>query len=284
MGLGDEIMATGDARRINEETGRRVVVLDRNRRPRWHPVFDGNPRLVRPEEAARGGDFAQLVSGPGDRPYADYEAIEALGRRRGADPANRKACRRAASRLFFKAGYRVTPGEIHLTPAERGFADGVFMRYDPFVVVEPGVKPRVPAKQWGRGNWAEVVKLARAAGFNVVQLGPHQSAPLDGARKIVTVDFRMAVAVLTRARAVACAEGGLHHACGAVGARAVVLFGGRTDPAQLGYGWHVNYYCPHKGSPCGTEHEDCPLCRADFARLTPEMVASKLVEQARWDS
>ena len=49
MGWGDEIIVTGVARRLQEDARSwlRVRVLDRKGRPRWHPLWDQNPRFAR---------------------------------------------------------------------------------------------------------------------------------------------------------------------------------------------------------------------------------------------
>jgi len=52
VGLGDEIVAAGQAQRIYEQYGTRVLIVDEQRRPRWHPLWEGNPVIVRPVEVS----------------------------------------------------------------------------------------------------------------------------------------------------------------------------------------------------------------------------------------
>ena len=71
MGWGDEIMATGQARVMQESDPRKVAVADAAGRVRWHPAWQGNPRIATPREAGH-GDVQRLTNGPGCRPYVDY--------------------------------------------------------------------------------------------------------------------------------------------------------------------------------------------------------------------
>ncbi len=73
MGVGDEIMAAAEAARSRSVNGRRVEILDRNGRRRWHPLWQ-ETGIARPGES---GDFHAIVNGPGCRPYVDYDAMRA---------------------------------------------------------------------------------------------------------------------------------------------------------------------------------------------------------------
>jgi len=255
MGLGDEIMVTGEARRLQRRDPRSVAVAGADGRARWHALWRGNPRLAGPAEVAAGAAVQWLVNHPGRRPYH---------------------AKVTAERFFFSA-WRATPGELFFDAGERAFAAA---QPAPFVVVEPAIKASAsPNKDWGFERFQRVV--ARRAGLPWLQLGAAGTRRLAGVRHLVTPDFRRAAAVLGRARAYLGPEGGLHHAAAALGVPAVVIFGAFTAPANTGYAGHLNIYRPHGDGPCG-RRRPCPDCAERLAAITPDEVAAALDRLLRW--
>ena len=53
---------------------------------------------------------------------------------------------------------------------------------------------------------------------------------------------------------------------GALDKKAVVIFGGWSDPKNLGYDFHTNLFIKHKKSPCGSKYEcdHCTKCMNDI--------------------
>lgn len=266
MGYGDEIMAAGEARRLQEAGDPRpVAVLGRDGRPRWHPLWEGNPRLARPEAVARGLEVRTITNGPGCRPYVDYAAMRAEFA--ALFPGRPFTTKRRDPRLPWRySAWRATPGELYGLPQR---APG---RY---VVVEPHVKATAsPNKDWGRARWQALVRLRRDLDW--VQLGAGGSRILEGARHVATADFRAACGVLAGAAAAVLPEGGLHHAAAALDVPAVVIFGAMTSPANTGYAIHVNLFEPLGGaSPCG-QRVPCGHCARAMAAIRPEAVAEHL--------
>jgi hypothetical protein len=78
--MGDELLVAGEARRLQEADPRRrpVVVHDRHGRPRWHMLWQANPRILRPEQvrSRRGDSYINLTNGAGCRAYADYDRMK----------------------------------------------------------------------------------------------------------------------------------------------------------------------------------------------------------------
>lgn len=275
MGMGDEIMATGDARVLNEKTGLQVVIFDRSDRPRWHPIFDNNPRLIRPGLFDPGSPHAIVKSGAGRRPYADYVAIEALGAK-ATQSRDRKALRRAAGRLCFNHSYRAPKGEIYFDAKEKGFGASFLNRTGRYIVIEPNVKGRVPGKQWGWAKWQALADILLKY-HTVIQIGA-KGPSLDGIVFTITPDPRVGLSILSNAWGVICPEGGLHHAAGALDVPGVVLFAGRTPPEMMSYDSLMTLSTRHPQGACGVEHQDCPLCRQWFNDLDPTVVAGKFMD------
>jgi ADP-heptose:LPS heptosyltransferase len=245
MGLGDELMASGQARVRHALTGKKVSIVDRHRLQRWSPLWDGNPKIARLGDQGR---FEVIVNGPGARPYILEKWPE---------------------RWVFNPDFRADVGELYLTAEERAFAS----YYRPQVVIEPNVKPKAsPNKDWGWERWQEFARLAQ--GIDMVQLGPKGTRQLDGVALIETRDFRHACAVLANARAYVGHEGGLHHAAAALGIPGVVIFGGFIPVELTGYAMHRNLGAGI-GSACGMR-VPCEHCAAEMAKIDPEQVLKEL--------
>lgn len=250
MGMGDELMVTGQVRAMYARDPRPVAVLDRDGRVRKHPLWQGNDKIIDPRftgaAVPRGAQV--LRNGPGMRPYI-------------AD--------KSAERWTWRA-FECTPGEIVFTKAERVFG----AQYGGRIIVEPNLKHKAsPNKDWGWRRWNELAYLMQGAGLKVTQLGDENTALLEGAELIHTSDFRQACAVLAQARACVLPEGGLHHAAAALGVRAVVIFGGYIAPEHTGYALHTNLFTG--GTACGSRLR-CDHCEAAMAAITPRAVFTEL--------
>jgi hypothetical protein len=262
MGWGDEIMAAGQARRLQESDpqGRRVAVYGKNGQPRSSEMWDNNPRILQSTEALCHRDHIRLVNGPGCRPYVDYVQMKqdfAI-----VFPGQHFNPKIRHPRLPWRyTTWRCEAGEL-FTP--RSDLHG-------YVVIEPEIKSNAsPNKSWGWKRYQRLVKLL--PGIDWVQLGPPGTRVLDGVRHISTSSFKKACTPLSGARAAVLPEGGLHHAAAALGIPAVVIFGGMTSPANTGYDNHINIFDDGMGSPCGMRVR-CEHCARAMASITPDSVA-----------
>lgn len=251
MGWGDEIMVTAQARRLQERLpGHKIAVVDRWEQRRWHPIWEHNPRILKPSEPCSPRVLARLANYPGHRPYLDYARFN------NSDKAQR----------YVYTGFRVEPGEIYLTPEERALGERLRGR----VILEPHVKARAsPNKGWGWARWERLA--AELRDLDLAQLGPRDTPTLPGVDLVETADVRKAAGALSGAALLIAPEGGLHHAAAALGVRAVVIFGGFISPATTGYDLHVNLFTG--GEACGMRLP-CAHCDAAMARITPEEVAA----------
>lgn len=244
MGFGDELMVTGHVR-VMQQRDPRKVRLEYGKRL-WNQVFDHNPRIARQDER---GDFQVYEARPGGlRPYC---------------------MRKFVDRWMWK-DYTPNPGEIYFQPEELAEAE----KHDPDVVIEPNLKASAsPNKDWGRDRWVHLAAMLRAAGRRPVQLGPIGTQVISGAELIHTANFRLAAAILARARAAVLSEGGMHHAAAAVGVPAVVIFGGYISPRQTGYHSHINLFTG--GEPCGWRIP-CRHCKRAMQDIPPDKVMAEL--------
>lgn len=245
MGAGDEFIITGQVREMQNSDPRKVKVM--YERPRWHRLWDRNPRIAGPDER---GDF-QILQGRvnGLRPYCTAKSDV---------------------RWTWKA-WGPPVGEMYFSAGEQAFGD-VNRGH---IVIEPHVKSGAsPNKRWPLERWKSFVSLLNRAGIKPVQLGSEGTKVISGAEFIRTDDIRKAAAVLARSRAAVLTEGALHHIAAGVGLPAVVLYGGYISPAVTGYPTQRNLFTG-EGLGCGWR-TPCACCEAAMAKITPEMVMAEL--------
>ena len=217
---------------------------------KWDDIWKNNPRIATVTER---GDFQLLYAKSLEsnmRPYHISKTVE---------------------RWTYNLDFRPDVGEIYLTDAEKDFG----ARYAGRVIVEPNIKAGAsPNKQWGWAKWAQLASLMRGAGIRVTQLGPVGTTMLPGADLVVTSNFRLACAVLARAKACVLHEGGTHHAAAALGIPGVVIFGGYIAVETTGYSMHRNLGV-HVGEACGMR-TPCRHCADLMDSISPEAVLNEL--------
>lgn len=127
----------------------------------------------------------------------------------------------------------------------------------PFVAVEPETNTAYfgDLRAWPRESWQATVERVRRARSDVaiVQLGVGTAPALEGAVDLRNrTSFRVAALLLAKARLFVGTEGGLMHAANAVGARALILWGGITLPEFIGYPTRQRTLCKYVAcAPCG---------------------------------
>jgi len=237
MGLGDWLMASGDAKEANERTGKKVKLGDGSRMFTDIQVFSNNPRMALKLDT----DVVWVNNYPGSRPYLK-------GTNKG--------------KLLFNDDYKPRVGEIYFSHEEQKDIDKIDGDY---IVVEPNVK-RVYAhtvnKAWH--GWEELLKHD----LPWIQLG---DVTVDKKTTwLETPTFRNALQMLSKAKLFVGTDGGLHHAAAALGIPSVVIWTGFTSPRHLGYDTHRNI---HDGSePCGTYDSVCQHCLLKSKAISVEQV------------
>lgn len=248
MGLGDEIMAMGEAEALYEATGKPVAICDQRLRPRWHEAWNNNPAVSR----VMGKGIDVIVNCPGRRSYI-------------------KQWKHAPRRTEFNPKHRARAGKIRLTMSEYYMARKLSPK-ERFAIIEPATRTSVRSSQnknWGMDRWAEVI---RDFPVPVYQFDIGDGSPLmEGVGRIYSDDFRVSAGVVRNAALVLTIDGGTHHIAASMGTPAVVVFGGFCDPKITGYPSHANFYSDIDGSPCG-RYDSCPHCAAAMEIITPEAV------------
>jgi hypothetical protein len=237
MGLGDWLMASGDAKEANERTGKKVKLGDGVRMSWDGQVFANNPRMASNSDT----NVVWVKNYQGHRPYLK-------GTKNG--------------RMLFNDDYKPRAGEIYFSQSEKKNIDKIDKDY---IIVEPNVK-RVYAhtvnKAWH--GWEELFKHD----LPWLQLGDVSVKRYTNWKETAT--FRDALQILSKAKLFIGTDGGLHHAAAALGIPSVVIWTGFTSPRHLGYDTHRNI---HDGSePCGTYNSVCRHCLLKSQAITVEQV------------
>lgn len=176
--------------------------------------------------------------------------------------------RQQGGRWIWLTDFKPIPGELFFSADETSFANKL---RPGFILIEPNVpwwKSVAVNKDWGLKKYQAVADELRKQGHRVAQFsyGKHR---LQGVETIFAGDFRTAVCALGKAKFAILPEGGLHHGAAAVGARAVVIFGGFIPPAVTGYDFHINL--TGGAEACGSIHE-CRHCREALDAISVEDV------------
>jgi hypothetical protein len=259
MGLGDELLASGQAQALYDADQRRlkIAICDVHGQPRWHELWNGNPILATPEEVAAGVRVRKIRNASGCRPYIVYPFTEETG-------------------WTFNRAFRAREnlGRLYLTPAELARGAALRLQLGDFVLIEPCTKGRTTVnKRWPFERYAAVAEACPDLVF--VQAIHDESTPIPGVIEVPKTTFRETAGLLSHAAACVVPEGGLHHAAAVVGCPAVVLFGAFADPEVLGYPQHAVLADKGPGSPCG-RWLACDHCAAAMDRITVDDVVAAL--------
>lgn len=257
MGMGDEIMAAGEAEILfRRDPSRPVAICNRVGEPRWHPVWEGNPAIATPAYVNSGKRVHHITNGVGCRPYIRYPFTAARGMR------------------FTQWRARDHVGRLYLTEEELERGRALRREIGPFLVLEPSVKPdTTPNKSWGLHRFTEVVRALPDVTF--VRVHGLECQPFSPVRNVKTETFREACGYIAASDGYVGTEGGFHHAAAALGKPAVVIFGGFISPKTTGYETHINLCDKGPGSPCG-RWQPCGHCEAAMARITPDRVVESV--------
>lgn len=249
MGVGDVLMSMGEARKAHKSNGLPVLIVDTGGRPVKSDLFNG-VRYISSTGRFGGKPFTRITNGPGQRPYIKTKT---------------------AAKWTWRP-YKPIPAELVFSAEEKAFAEP----FRGMVMIEPNVKANGhDNKAWLPMRWAELTKALDH--LPLVQCVPTPTTPHPSVDvlKVLTPNFRLAVAVLSVAKAFIGTEGGLHHAAAAVGTPAVILWSEFISPSITGYSTMVNLR--HAGKPCGNRIA-CAGCRRSMEAISVNEVTTALKE------
>jgi hypothetical protein len=254
VGYGDQLMAAGQAELLYaaDPAAGPVSIVSCTGVHRWSPLWDHNPaisRELRPERTLRCGD--------GCLPYLDY-------------------INKPHGRLLFSSTYRAADarGHIYLTAMEKHDAIAHTAALPPFVLLEPFPQDRYNVnRQWPLRKWQALITLLHGRRIPIYGFEHRFAAEIDYLPRITSENFRMACALMQRAVVTVMLEGGLAFGAAAVGAPAIVLWGGCVSARTLAFPEHVNIVDDQPETPCGTQFTPCAHCTRAWQNLSAEYVA-----------
>jgi hypothetical protein len=238
-----------------------VAICDTTGRPRWNPIWSGNPAVWCPQQPLSAFRTPYIVAGGGCLPYLEYPYSVETG--------------------WHWTGWRARDhrGRLYLTPAELAVGRAVQQQYGSFLVVEPTSTRKLPNRRPPQSFWTFLVEQLRGS-LALVQLAHPEAEIRPGLIPIAHADFREACGVLAASRGLVTTEGGLVHASAALGVPTVALFGGCISVEALGYPEHVNLVDDSPKTPCGAL-KPCDHCVLAWAGITPERTATAVQEMLR---
>jgi ADP-heptose:LPS heptosyltransferase len=258
MGWGDDLIWLGEAKHQYLKDGK-------PRRPtrEWVPQPIKEAYLYSPYVNMRGG-YAMEERHLGKRPYQG------------------------------NIDYVLKPAEITLSKEELDLGD-IELAKGSYWIVCPDNKPEQAYgnnKIWGVGfpNWLRLVELIKAKWPNqrILRLRPdyaRENMPL--VEQLDSPGFRYAASMARQANLIITTEGFWHHLAAAWSVPAVVIYGGSTSPhpsvkrnhSGTGYQGQCNIIDTEEPeTPCYNTKPNCPHCKKVWAKITPEVVMSRLEE------
>lgn len=240
------------------QDGRPVLIVGADDKPRWQPIWDGNPAILSPAAAhlAPNGSYRILMSGPNCRPYIVPPFTAETG-------------------WTFNTAFRCREhvATLYLTDGERQRGETARSQYGPYVLIEPYTKHE--NFRWPLKSWASLVKACPDLTF--VQHTHAASVKVKGAH-YEPATFSEACGLIASADLYVRSESGLCHAAAALGIPQVTIFGGCMNPEVMGYYPDQTVMADRgPGSPCG-RWLPCAHCAAVMERLSVDDVVEAMRE------
>lgn len=239
MGMGDELMALGEAKKLSLINNKPVAIIDHKGDPRVHEYWTNSPYIDSTSDI-------RLENNSRSRPYINYE--------------------KSTSKVLCWNEYSPTPADL----------DHIVKRntIDNYIIIEPNLKPTAASinKQWKKENFTKLISILPQ--YRFVQLGPPSWA-VPGIEIIPTPDLYILAEVMSRSTMYVGLEGGLHHLAAAFKVPAIVIYGGYISSRVTGY--DSQYSFDFEGLGCGSRIL-CNHCTDLMNSISPIMVAEKIVE------
>lgn len=273
---GDDLLCTAVLRELRKRGRDRMLMVSDHR-----DLFTGNTDLtyLRPlwNRYYRDGStvavcrrFARFTGAAFVRPeYAPPHGVD----------SRRQPSRHVIAAMCAKAGVTGTIDirpYIHLSDEEKAQASWA---RDSIVIQSSGLSARHPArlKEWYPDRFQRVIEALEGE-YTFVQLGSKDDPPLHNAKDLRGLtSIRESAAILYQARLYVGLEGFLMHLARAAECPAVIIFGGRSAPWQLGYICNINIHSNIACAPCWRSNT-CELGRQCMDRIATIEVVDAMRE------
>ena len=271
---GDDLLCTAVLRELRKRGKDRLLMVSDHK-----GLFEGNPdpAYVRPLWARYSRDhstvsickrFVRIWGGQ----FTRLEYAPMKGKDRRLSPS-RHVIAEMCARAGITGPVLVRP-YLTLEQSERSRAAWASGH---IVIQSSGAAARHPAlnKEWYPERFQAVVNALRGE-LAFVQLGSVQDPPLQGVKDLRgATSMRQAAAILYHARLYVGLEGFLMHLARTVECPAVIIFGGRTAPQQLGYICNFNLSSNVACAPCWRSNT-CDFDRECMSDISAHDVVSAI--------
>jgi hypothetical protein len=228
-----------------------------------------------------------------DPPPPDAQIVETIYQNAGLyGPAHHSPfpgtlVQQMLDKFFLDTGLRVTAHDIR--PELAPPPNDPIPRDPGTVILHSRPNPRLPSKDWGLPRWQALIEILSARGLKIRQVGGHEEPLLPQAEDHRGLPMGPLQELVLESSVVVSVVGFLMHLAQATRTPAVVIYGGRENPAIDGYPDQIalgSGALPCRGrwgchlapdTPC-TEGMKC------MDEITPELVAGEIVAVLGEDS
>ncbi|MDN3584416.1 glycosyltransferase family 9 protein [Mucilaginibacter flavus] len=168
---------------------------------------------------------------------------------------------------------------FHLSPSEVT-AGRLSSQVIVIVTSTSGAKVPMANKEWLHERYQQIVDRLSPR-YQFVQLGTKGDAALKNVRDLRgKTTIRESAAILHNALLLVTHVGFMMHLARAVDCRAVIIYGGRENPAQSGYSCFNNIYSDISCSPCWL-HNTCEFDRKCMKMITAERIVEIILGELK---
>jgi ADP-heptose:LPS heptosyltransferase len=252
-GYGDTLMVAAVARELKQAAPGTHITINRCKASLLH----GNP-------------FVDAIG-------ASYDGID-LNYHYGPHNAGDTLCENLIEAMGRKAGLRAIAHTVNFFPAAEERAQARAFCRDlprPIITIQAGAGPFAAGrKDWPIEHWAALVEALRARNATTLQLGAKGEPRIDGALDLTgTLTIRQSFALIEQADLHAGVVSSCMHGAAAVGATAVILYGGFERASAHAYPTVIALESDMPCAPCIRAHQritPCPIGVACMKSITPE--------------
>jgi ADP-heptose:LPS heptosyltransferase len=252
-GYGDTLMAAAVARELKQAVPGIHITMNRCKASLLH----GNPFVDAVGDSYDGIDLNYHYGPHNAGESLSENLIEAMGR---------------------KAGLRNISHSVNFFPAakERAYARALCRDLPrPIITIQAGAGPFAAGrKDWPIEYWHNLVEALRARNATTLQLGAKGDPVIDGARDLTgALTIRQSFALIEHADLHAGVVSSCMHGAAAVGATAVILYGGFERASAHDYPTVIALESHMPCAPCIRAHQrilPCPIGVECMKSITPE--------------
>jgi len=264
-GLGDDLLCATVARELKQRGARRIVMFSQ-----YASLFEGNPDVAAVYDyryptvgRLRHWGYSCIVP-----QYARYDAAT------DRDVTPRAHFLEIMCRQAGMLGEIELRPYFYLTAAEKEKG-----RLAPAqAVIHSAGRAAMKNKQWAPERYQAVAEALKEK-VTWIQLGTANDPPINGAIDLRgRTTLRESAAIVANARVLLGEAGFLMHLARAVETRAVIVYGGREDPAVSGYRAHENIVGRTPCSPCW-QRTRCDFGHECMRMISVEEVAAAVQQQ-----